>query len=329
MQPSQEAQEPIDSTTPEEAAAAADAAAEALEPVEAGDEGTSSEPYSMADALAEAKAALGLTEAQESAPDNQEAASSEPAEGAEEEPASSPAPTSEEAGRQLLDAAALRRAIEENRLHELPVEYRDALRTVEERYKAQQAEEAEFRRLYLQLEQERIEDPDAFGEKVLEDPRLASFMREYRKAHPDVSLDNPDGVTTADPEKIRASVQAEYVNAFTELAEVLATNAGVQPADFQGIRSKSAGKVGVLLQETFNAAVKAEAARMRPVIQAEERAAAEAEAAAKYAQTRVVTPRQVAGKVAGNAKTPVPTGDTSADWRMAFEEAKQELAGRR
>ena len=277
---------------------------------------------SIAEAFAAAKAELEGTATPESASDTP-AASSEPV--GDETPPPAPVDTKVE-GQTSLDIKALREALENGTEATLPVEGRQLTKLMRERFAQEQAQEQHFRDLYVGYLTEEVEDPEAFSKLMKSDRRVYEFVTAYEKAHPDVTLENPQGVRSSDPARLRAEIDAEYVTVVSDMAEYLARENGV--SNFAEIRSASAGKVGALLQTTFNAAVEAAVQKALPARVAEERIAITQELTARFAQTRVTSPRVINGQpVNGAANKPVDPDENPL--RGAFEEAKLELEGKR
>lgn len=311
---------PEEGTPAPETPVAEPAEAEAIEETPGSNE--TEHPLSIADAFAAAKAEIEGTAPLESAGEKP-AASDEPA-GTE-----TPAPESNDQkveGQTSLDIKSLREALEKGDEANLPVEARQVTKLMRERFQQEQTQEKAFRDLYVELEREKVEDPDAWAARLDGDKgeETLRFVKAYRTAHPDVTLENPEG-SAPDPARLRAEIDAEYVTAVTDMAELLARENGV--SNFAELRAGAGGKVGALLQTTFNAAVEAAAKKALPALIAQERIAITQELTAKFAQSRVTSPRVINGQpVDGSPSKPIDPDENPL--RGAFEEAKIELEKR-
>lgn len=285
---------------------------------------SSAEPTSMESALAEARAELASEESDTAKGEDANASPKPPATVDSEVTPQQPAETVSE--RKVTSQGELDRIqtlIAQGREAELDPAARGVLRKLEERVLAGQEKEAGFRKLYLDFEAERLDDVDAFTDKVLDDPAIAQFMRSYKAAHPGISLETPDAQPKQpNPQEVRAQVDAEYSDAVQQVASELCQKAGLDEVKIARLQAESGGKVGELLIRSFEAAVEARAEQMRPEIVRKEREAAELEAQAKYANKTIITPRAIGG-------VPVQGGkrDPSEPFNMgdAMREARAEL----
>ena len=214
--------------------------------------------------------------------------------------------------------------VEEGRQAELTPTARGVLRRLQENVKAEAARENEYRETYLRFERMKVEDPEAFGDEVVKDPAVPQFMRAYKSAHPDVSLDSPEGSTTVDPVKIRRELDAQYSEAMTETVAMIASNAGLDETQIDRIRQDSGGKLGVLMAKAFEESVKAAVAKELPKVKAAERLAAQQEAQAAYANKTIITPRVVNG-TPGDTKGAGRDPNQPYTWHDALAESKKEL----
>jgi hypothetical protein len=216
--------------------------------------------------------------------------------------------------------------IDQGREAELEPAARGVLRKLEARVLAGQQREEGFRKLYLDYEGERVEDPDAFADKVLDDPGVAQFMKAYKSAHPDISLENPTaGPKAPDPAEVRARVIADYDDAVTRVAAELTTRAGLDEVAFAKIQTETGGNVGELLVRSWEAAIEAKVEQMKPEITRKEREAAELEAQARYANKTIITPRAIGGVPVTGEKSdpskPFSMGDALRESRAELEAA--------
>lgn len=216
--------------------------------------------------------------------------------------------------------------IRQGRVHELPPNLRGRAQALQRdiiaSHRQEQAEEEQFRDLFLNMEAKRIEDPDEFARLMFDDPNAGQnreFYELYRSAHPEVSLDNPDfELGMLSPEQVRASTTQELFTDLDAAILAMAQDAGIGEARVAELRSQSQGPWSYL-SNAFTEAVKAAGEKERARIRDEERQAAGLEAQARYSGRSVVTPR-VLGQ-AGRA----PARDTSKPmtWEEALREAEQ------
>lgn len=278
----------------------------------------------MESALAEARAELASDESSTAKGEDANASPKPPEAGDSEATPQQPAePVSERKVTSQGELDRIQTLIAQGREAELDPAARGVLRKLEERVLAGQEKEAGFRKLYLDFEAERLDDVDAFTDKVLADPGIAQFMQDYKRKHPDISLENPNAQPKQpNPQEVRAQVDAEYADAVTQVAAELSTKAGLDAGQIAKIQAESGGKVGELLIRSFDAAVAAGVEKMRPEIARKEREAAELEAQAKYANKTIITPRSIGGvPVQGEKRDP----SKPFDMGDAIREARAEL----
>ncbi|MBA2706346.1 MAG: hypothetical protein H0U59_00895 [Gemmatimonadaceae bacterium] len=290
--------------------------------------------YSFADAFAEAQAEVtGETEAPAQDP--------VPAESTEgtEEPASDeaePAAPESTPDKPVTEQGALQRIqtlVAQGREAELNAIERGVLNRIRSNIHEETKQQETFRDAYLDLLNKESEEPEAFTRWLREDakgPDALTFMREYGRLHPDVSLEFPQGkAATPSPDQVRAEYRTEIGGQIEEMLEQVATDAGLPADTYARVKGESEG-MGSFLGKVVTEAVKAQVAKELPRIQAEERKAAELQAQAQYANKTIVAPRTIGGapqdprtaRPSGNGST----GDSQMDWREAFAEAQEELA---
>lgn len=281
--------------------------------------------FSIADALAEARAELDAQPEETASGDSKEPPAKDVAETTETPPAEqateAPVARKDPAQGELQRILQL---VEEGRQGELSPTARGVLRRLQENVKQEAARENEYRETYLRFERMKGEDPEAFADEVINDPAIPRFMRAYKAKHPDVSLDSPNGSTTADPVRIRRELDAEYAEAVTETVAMIAANAGLDEPSIDRIRQESGGKLGVMMARAFEESVKAAVAKELPKIKEAERVAAQQEAQAAYANKTIIAPRVVNG-TPGNVKGAGRDPSQPYTWADALAESKQEL----
>jgi len=288
-------------------------------PSDSGDFPSAAEAFAAAEAELAAQApptAEDATATSQQAEDSAPAPEAQTTEPTEQAPASS----QESIQGQL---ARIQTLLEQGRLNELSATERGVLRRIEQGVEANAAKEREFRATYLRFERMRTEDPAAFAAEVITDPDIPRFMKAFNTAHPEVTLDTPDGVPTPDVRRIRTEIDAEYQVAIEETVEQIAQRSGLDAPTIARIQSEAGGKLGPLMEATVNEAARVRAEKMRAEIAKEEREAAEKAAQARYAGKTIITPRQLEG-------TPSTAGaDSSPDdytWEQAFADAERSLA---
>ena len=309
-----------------EAAPVADSVAESA-PEQAGE-------FSVADAFAEAKAEIEAeaTPAQDSVPAESTESPETPA---SETPTPDATDTTPDQGPTTAQGALdrIQTLVAQGRERELSATERGILNRLRTQVQAEAKEQETIRDAYLDLLNKQAEDAEALAHFFVNDPKgpdALTFMREYGRLNPDVSLEHPQGkAATPSPERVRAEVRSEYNQAIEELLETVATDAGLDATTFSRIKGEAQG-LGSFLGQTVTEAVKAQIAKELPRIQAEERKAAELEAQAKFANTTMIAPRAI-GNGAPSDPRANPSSQVSGkggidDWRAAFDEAQAEMA---
>lgn len=208
-----------------------------------------SSPISMAEALAQARAAAESPAPTSSEEPGEQPASSEHA-GTEGDSAAAETPTSKGPRERLFtEKAALQRALDfqaQGREAELSPEARGILRKYEkqiiERHETRRSEDEEFKDLWLQLEAARVEDPAEWARLTVEHPKAREhfeFYHSYRLAHPEVSLDTPNPSAKQRSEQdILAEVATAYGQGFEQTLDAIADEADIDPAKYQALKAE-------------------------------------------------------------------------------------------
>lgn len=291
----------------------------------------------MAEAFAAARAEVGEDEPErstdskesDSEPEQTTEATPEVEQPAAEQPEQPAKPVRPETDQGVLDR--IRTLVMQGRESELDPVAQGVLQRLraEERQRVltEQQETEYFRRQYLEFERQRIEDPDEFSERVLADPSVAQFMRDFKAAYPDISLDNPTlGPRQPSREEIVAEVDEVWRSGFEQMTDAMASNAGLSADEIAQIKFETGRKPGATLARLFNSsverAVKAQLDKEIPKIQAAEREAAEKEAQAKWANQSIIAPRSLNGLPSTKG---VSDGGANS-FARAFQEAVEELS---
>lgn len=284
--------------------------------------------FTMADAFAAARAeteAAAAPSEDSTAESSQPEGDEQPQAGAEQHAEASAPPEKPVTTQGVLDR--IQTLVAQGREAELTPEERGVYNRVREAAKAEvlktQAEEKEFRRTYLDFERLRLEDPDSFAEKVLENPDIVGFMRSYKAANPEVSLENPEpGPRQPSPDEVRQEMRSQYNDAITNVVKAVAADAGV---DYDAVAKDAEGKLGTVLTRLVDAAIKVGIEKALPDIKKAEREAAALEAQALYANKTIVTPK-VMGAGVTDPRAARPSGGGPISMREAAELARQEMA---
>lgn len=301
-------------------------------------------PLSMAEAFAQAKAA------RDSQPQEQlDSQESESAPG--ESPAAERKP--EDRQRTFTEQAALQRAIDlrrQGRENELSPEARGLLRKFEEdlepviagKLKAREAEEAEFKKLFLHLDSLRLTDREAFDKEMDEiDPRSGTraklqFFYAYKDAHPEISAENPN------PEPRQKSVQeiygevaSTYGKGFEQLVDAIGRDGGIDAETMQQLKAEyrfgshpDSGNLATFGAKLITALAEAAA---KPIVEKEVAKVREAERKAYDLQVQtlknkgVETPRQLSGGTPDPRRKNAP-GPGPISMADAVRAAKEQLA---
>ena len=214
--------------------------------------------------------------------------------------------------------------IKQGRVNELPPALRGRAQAIQRdviaAHQKDQAEESEFRQLYLSLEAQRVEDPEEFTRLMFDGSQTGRERREfyelYKAAHPEVTLETPDGGGAIAPEIVREQVSRELFGDLNTAILDIATEAGIPQARVNELRSQAQGPWS-FLSAAFTEATKAAAEKERAKIRDEERSAAGKEAQARYSGKTIVTPR-VLGQPGKPAKRDASRPRT---WEEAAAEA--------
>ncbi len=307
-------------------------------------------PISMAEALAQARAA----EASEPADESVESGTppeSAPSEG-DAPAAETPAPTGTRA-KLYTEQAALQRALDlraQGREAELDPAARGLLRKFEQqvvtRHKAEEAEEAEFREMWLAMEATRLEDPAAFqalmDEVHPEAGRRAkqAFYYSYRDAHPDISLENPNpgtGAKQRSEHEITAELVTTYGQGFEQTLDAIAEDAGLNPEAFKALKAEyqfgkhpDSGNLATFMAKVVTSVAEAMAA---PIVEKEKAKIQKAEKAAfdlqlqRYKTLAQQTPRSMPAGVMDNRRRGTVQSDPSRPFSMkdALAAARESL----
>lgn len=250
-----------------------------------------------------AEAAMKLTREDDETPDSDEAGQS-----ATDAPAgtASPDPAAAVTQRLFSEQAAIDRALSlhrQGRTHELPPEVQGQIRKWEgevlERAAADKAEDDAFLEVFVSNLALRESDPDEYL-KLLDDPELGDdtrlFMREFAKAHPEVTLDNPQYTPRAKtPDELRVEFGNEIAERLNTSLRALAEEKGI--TNFDDIREKSRGNA-TLLTAVIDAGIEVGVAKKLDGIRKAERDAAVKEAMAAYGGRMPSLP------ISGNARAP-------------------------
>lgn len=274
-------------------------------------------PLSIAEAFAAAKAELA---GEPPAGDSEEEAQ-EPQASAQPEPQSEqqPEPKGEPEKPAVSSLDRIRTLLEQERIAELSAEERGIVNRIRRSFEAEQKAEREYRESYVGLLTEKAVDPEAFAEKMLENDSLYNFFREYGKAHPEVTLENPNPAERVPtPDEVRGELREQYNTALNEVLRDTAREAGV---DYDAILKEAGTKLGSAINLLIERGSEARIAREVEKRLAKERDALRIELQTEYASKTIIAPRQIGGGPVGpRAK------DGPLTFREAFEAAKEELA---
>lgn len=185
-----------------------------------------------------------------SSPDESKAESTETKAGApdeDEQPADAPQVP---AGKRLLDErGALQRILtlrRQGRVGELDAAAQGLLRSLEDElrgsavteHQRKEQQEAEFKDLYLTNLALKEEDPAAYVKFMDEKPELAIFMDSYRKAHPEVTLDDPNARPRKSEDQIRTEIADVYGRGFEGFIDAVAADGGLDDAAFKALKAE-------------------------------------------------------------------------------------------
>lgn len=166
---------------------------------------------------------------------------------------------------------------------------------------------------------EQAVDPDAFNRRLIAEDGLATFMREYARMHPEVTLENPDpGPRQPTPDEVRDEVRQAYNEGLQAILTDVAARSGL---DITAIPGVAEGKLGTAIDSLISKGVEAGVARELPKALAKEREAIRLELQAQYANKTIVTPREIGGSPVAAVKA----GSGPITFREAAELARQEL----
>ena len=301
----------------------------------------------MAEALTQARAAADSQGAEPPGDTGEPPASSEPPAETGETAAAETTPSGKRE-RLFTEKAALQRALDlqaQGRAAELDPAARGLLRKYEqetiERYKADQADEEEFKDLWLTLEAARVEDPAEWARLTVEHPKARehyNFYHAYKAAHPDISLDTPNPSAKQRSESdIVAEVATAYGQGFEQTLDAIAEEAEIDPARYAALKAEfSFGKhpdsanlatfMAKMVSATAEAMVKPLLEKEAAKIKAAERKAYDLQLQT-YKQQAQQTPRSLPAGVMDPRKARTQT-DPSRPFslRDALAEAKEVLA---
>lgn len=216
---------------------------------------------------------------------------------------------------------------------EIPPEAMGMVRAFESdaiaRHETERQQEISWRDAYVEQLALEATDPASALARIKADAKLAPFMDAYAKAHPEVTLDNPDVMPRQqeDPAQVRQSIDGEYRSAMSEFVEALAEEHEIPIERMQDISKKGLGPFGAmndLIAVAIERGVEAGIAKELPRRIAEEAKAIRLEAQAQYAGRTIITPRFVPGGVpALNAPGRDPSASLSM--REAGQQALREM----
>lgn len=193
------------------------------------------QPLSMAEAFAAAKAMVEESPAAEAVPASGTGSSDDA------EPSAEPSEEGPGSRKRYDERGALQKILQlrrDGRLHELPPEAQGLVRKLEQElkqsaireYEQQRQEEEQFRDFYLTHLAIRENDPAQYARLVSQRPELAIFMKSYEDAHPDVTLENPEGGLGPSEERLRGELARQYGQGFELMIDAIAEDGGL-PAD--------------------------------------------------------------------------------------------------
>lgn len=292
-------------------------------------------PLTVAQAFAQAKASQqAADDSAEGSGDSQDSqdASNQPPDSEAATPDANAEPSRTEGP--VTTQGVLRRIqslVDQGRINELTAEERGVYARIQskgvEAHQAEQQRETEFRDMYVDLLRMEEEEPERYIAKMKAEPGYLTFQKAYERAHPEVTLDNPDiAPPKVDPAKVRSEAIAEYeatvVSALTEVAQAN----GVTAAKFDEIKKSAKGQASLMnaiVAEAINARIETGIAERLPAIQKAEREAAE-----KAAQVSAIKPARVPVAVNGTAPSPGSNGnekDGPISMRDAFAAARESV----
>lgn len=306
--------------------------AEVSAPVETTE--SADEELTLAEAFEQAKAELAAPDTESSTDaGSTEGEGGEPSGEPEGEAASEPeegesgSQASEERTEPQTSQGAIDRIltlIKQGRIAELSPAEKGTVNALRQQIEHEQRQEEQFRELYLELELLKENDPAEFAKRVDEDPRLVTFRQLYKRAHPDITLDNPQ--PKQKPEHvIRDEVNSEWETHVMEAAKGIAKDAGVPEQKYAELAEKHGNALGTLLAsavtEAVNTRVEKELSAQLEKAVAEERAAIRAELESEFANKTMVSIK-AGGLPEDPNGTPRSTGNDLLD---ALNESKKEL----
>lgn len=309
-------------STPAEAVTDAGGGAEASTP--------QSEPDPFEAAVAEARSEIAGQESQEPTPADGEKpaegeAKSDATEGQSTPPSdegqpSAPPPEKPATPQSVLDR--IRTLVDQGREKELSPVEQGILRKLEakaiERRDAETTAEKQARDAFLALDALRVEDPGELARVFAEEPRRAEFYKLYKAAHPDISVDNPEGNGQTDPTKVKQETVQTFFDQFDRAVEASWEKTGL-PAEKLAELYEKASTPWEYLDQTVEAMAEARAKDMLAKALPDERRAIELEVQARYTPKTIVTPRPANGMP--NGTTPSSAPANNAPFNDAFEDA--------
>lgn len=296
------------------------------------EEASEEHEYSIYDAAAEAQAQIEAES--DDAPDSETSGKRSGLDKLATEPeAPAPQENDQPKGRSTQSTLdRIRTLVDQGRESELTREEQGILKRLESRGRekaereraereAMEQEEAGFREIYLDLLALEQDDPAEFAKAIREEPSRAAFMRDYAKAHPEITLDNPDASPPQKSfEQMRAEAQDEVRGKLLDLGKYLGEEYGLSDEDVRRIAGSAKGE-GTYLAGIIDAAVEKRATALADKKVKDAVKAREMELKAEYATKTIVSPRPLNAPNKAGVKS-TSQGNSVAD---AYAEAKELL----
>ena len=204
-----------------------------------------------------------------------------------------------------------------------------------EEYRTTQATEARMRQVFLTLESERMTDPVAFSQKVLENPDIGVFHRSYRQEHPDVSLENPSAPRQRTEQEIARELTEAYGKGFESTFDRIADDAGLSDeaiaslkAEFKFGAHPDSAKLGTYLGKLVTEAVKTATKESRARVTEVETENTALKQEVTALKTRgLQTPSHIPGSLSAPGSSSGPTRGTVNDRMLAAAAEARERVG--
>lgn len=191
---------------------------------------------------------LAKARTKESAADDTESGTTVSDDAASEQ-STTKAPDGPEKTRAFDERGALQRILtlkQQGRLGELPPEARGVLKRLEDDIRTQaisihreeEQREAEFKDLFLTNLALKETDPAAYVRLMDDRPELSIFMDSYKKAHPEVTLDDPDARPRKSEEQLRSEIANTYAQGFEGFIDAVAEDGGLDPEAYKKLKSE-------------------------------------------------------------------------------------------